>query len=147
MINKKSSVVLMILSALLLFAGCKRNDDEVNSSYIEEKLSGGSEQKWTPTFYLSAPGCDAGNLAGNLTLKADHEFDYTGDCNHSGSWNAEYSTNRSGQFLVLNLTYDNGTDYVTDIIHLKYSAEHDIFYTVDPNDQSLEPMEKVVFAP
>ncbi|MDF2457276.1 MAG: hypothetical protein K0R51_3269 [Cytophagaceae bacterium] len=145
--SMKRTVLLMTLLAIVLFAGCKRNDDEVNSSFIEEKLSGGYEQEWVVPFYLSATGCNAGNLPPHLTLNADHEFDYSGDCIHSGSWNAEYSTNRSGQFLILNLTYFNGLDYQTDTIHLKYSAEYDIFYNVDPNDQSLVPFEKVVFAP
>ena len=146
-LNNKSLALLIIVSAIVLFGGCKKNDDEVNASFIEEKLSNGSEQEWIVPFYLSATGCNAGVANLYLTLKATHDFDYIGNCSYSGSWSVEYSANRSGQFLILNLTYDNGGGLVTDPFYLKYSAEDDMFYIVDPNDQSLYPFEKVVFAP
>lgn len=147
LMTKKNSTLLIAWLVFALFSGCKRNDDDVNTSFIEEKLSGGFEQEWIAPIYLSSSGCSNGTVTTYLTLYADHNFDYSGDCVYSGSWHAVYSTNRSGQFVVLNLTYFNGTDYLTDSFDLKYSAEQDIFYSVNHNDQSLYPFEKVVFAP
>ncbi|MDB5256860.1 MAG: hypothetical protein JWM14_1555 [Chitinophagaceae bacterium] len=145
-LNKKNTVLICTVMPLILFSGCKKNDNEVNSSFIESKLITGTAEHWVAPINLSKDVCGGSTVT--LALDSDHNFTYMdGSCSFAGTWNADYVANRSGQFLNLNLTYTYNSSNYQESFSLKYSSEQDIFYALDQNTLELLPFEKYNLAP
>lgn len=140
-INKKNTVLITLLT-LLLFSGCKKNKEEVNSSVIEAKLITKDNEYWDAPIAWDNDACSTpfGNVS--LALNDNHSFIYNNSsCSYSGSWTVDYKTNRSGQFLNLNLLFK--TPFIQQSFLLKYSPENDTFYAFHSNDLTLEPFTRI----
>ncbi|MBC7487877.1 MAG: hypothetical protein H7282_14130 [Cytophagaceae bacterium] len=142
-LNRRNTVLACTLLFVILFSGCKKNNDEVDSSLIESKLITGTGEHWVVAFKLSNDICGS-NKSVILVLDSNHHFTYTNSTcsSFTGSWNADYANNRSGQFLNLNFTYLYNSKNYQESIALKYSSEQDIFYSFDKNDFTLTPFNR-----
>ena len=138
-----------MLLSMILFSGCKKNNDEVDSSLIESKLITKTGEPWLIAFKLSKDLCASNINTMELALDSNHHFAYTNSTCSSiaGSWSADYTANRSGQFLNLNFTYVYNSSNYKESIALKYSSEQDIFYSFNKNDFTLTPFTKITTAP
>jgi hypothetical protein len=147
--SEKHVIYISTILIITLFSGCKKNDSEINSGFLESKLSNEDSQSWYAPLSLSGDGCNSSSNAAIITFHSNHDFDFNHDvcATITGSWNASYTANRSGQILILNLTYMDGSVQQTESFSLRYSSEQDIFYALDPDELTLYPFEKYDLAP
>lgn len=145
----KTSISLIFLSAIvsviISLNGCKKNDEDVNVSLIESKLTSDSSQYWSAPITLEI---DTIYNPVILQLSSNHKFKYIATpYNVVGDWSVDYAANRSGQYLTLNCSYIFESKPYNQSFALKYSSDQDVFYALSQSDQSLQIFTKTEYNP
>lgn len=146
-VSEKNTVFILAVAGAILFGGCKKNDKEINVSFIESKLTNESPQQWALPFFLAKDMCKVSAL---LVLASDHSFKYLdggAGCDFNGTWNIQYTSNRAGQNFTLNLSYVYNQYSTQQSFVMKYNAEQDVFYVLDLDTQKLRVFAKYNLAP
>jgi hypothetical protein len=135
--KRNQPVIFGLMVVLVLAAACKKDDSDVTLSNIENTLDGGNSRQW----YIHKL-IEVGNTVDSslLVFNSDHSYTYlNGSYKVTGTWEIDYTANRSGQEakLILNATAGNSKAY-----DLRYSAESGIVYYFDPGTLILYPFKK-----